>query len=49
MYTLLELNAMPENELRAVAKELGIKKSDTETLETLAYAIIDHQDRKSVV
>lgn len=34
---------MPENELRAVAKELGIKKSDTETLETLAYAIIDHQ------
>ena len=34
---------MPENELRAVAKEHGIKKSDTATLETLAYAIIDHQ------
>ena len=34
---------MPEAELRAIAKDLGIKKSETEGLETLAYAIIDHQ------
>ncbi|MGM9803931.1 MAG: transcription termination factor Rho [Muribaculaceae bacterium] len=43
MYTLLELNSMNESDLRALAKSFGIKKSDSESLETLAYAIIDHE------
>lgn len=43
MYTLLQLNSMSESELRELAKSFGIKKADSESLETLAYAIIDHE------
>ncbi|MGN0213769.1 MAG: transcription termination factor Rho [Muribaculaceae bacterium] len=43
MYTLLQLNSMSESELRELAKSFGIKKSDSESLEALAYAIIDHE------
>ncbi len=43
MYTLLELNSMSESDLRSLAKSMGIKKSDSESLEILAYAIIDKQ------
>ncbi len=34
---------MSESDLRSLAKSMGIKKSDSESLETLAYAIIDQQ------
>lgn len=43
MFTLLELNSMSETELRALAKSMGIKRSDSEDLEILAYAIIDKE------
>lgn len=43
MYTLLQLNSMSESELRELAKSFGIKKADSESIETLAYAIIDHE------
>ena len=43
MYTLLQLNEMSESELRELAKSFGIKKADSESVETLAYAIIDHE------
>ena len=44
MYTLLQLNEMSESELRELAKSFGIKKADSESVETLAYAIIENID-----
>ncbi len=43
MYDILELNKKLVSDLRAIAKELNIKKSDTLKKQDLIYQILDHQ------
>lgn len=43
MYTISELNEMPDPELKAVAESMGLKKINTDEKESLVYRILDHQ------
>lgn len=43
MYNINELNAMSENELRSIASEMGMTKTDDASTETLVYYILDNQ------
>lgn len=43
MYILAELNEMPTEQLKEIAKEMGLKRIDDSDKEKLAYRILDHQ------
>ena len=43
MYKLEQLNEMSEDQLRDLAKSMGLKKVDTVPLDDLVFQIIDHQ------
>lgn len=43
MYTISELNEMPDEQLMSVAKEMGLKKTDSMEKEALVYGILDTQ------
>ena len=43
MYKLEELNAKKVADLKAIAKELNLKKFEKLKKQELAYAILDHQ------
>ena len=43
MYNIIQLNEKDLPELQSIAKELGIKKTDSMTKEKLVYTILDEQ------
>lgn len=43
MYNIIELNSMPDEQLKGVAEELGLKKIDLTKKEELVYRILDQQ------
>ena len=43
MYNIIQLNDKSLSELQAIAKELGIKKTDSLKKEDLVYKILDEQ------
>ena len=43
MYNINQLNAMSDDQLREVAKSMGIKRVDSITHEDLVYQVLDHQ------
>jgi len=43
MYNISELNAMPDAQLRDVAKSMGLKKVDSADRDDLVYGILDQQ------
>ena len=43
MYTLDELNAMSEDQLRKLANEMGMNNTDSVGSQTMAYYILDNQ------
>ena len=43
MYNIIQLNDKDLSELQSIAKELGIKKTDSLKKEDLVYKILDEQ------
>jgi transcription termination factor Rho len=43
MYNIIQLNEKDLSELQSIAKELGVKKTDSMTKEQLVYTILDEQ------
>ncbi len=43
MYTITELSSKTHPELKAIAESMGLKASDNESIEDLAYKILDQQ------
>lgn len=43
MHTIIQLNEKSLSELQAIAKELGVKKFDSQTKEELVYSILDEE------
>ena len=43
MYIISELNEMPDEQLKSVAKDMGLKKTDSMDKEALVYGILDAQ------
>ena len=43
MYNITDLDNMPDEQLKSVAEEMGIKKIDLDHREDLVYSILDQQ------
>lgn len=43
MYTITELNSKTQPELKAIAESMGLKTSDSESMDDLVYKILDQQ------